>query len=72
MAGNFDRSCFRASLVGWPRDKEGAAGVGLSSSCLRSSKAATILSWNDVEGGGNFWGRKTTVGKFLVLFVEVI
>ena len=59
--GNMVKSCLRASLVGWPCDKEGVVGVGLSSSCLRSSKAAAILPWDDVAGRGNFGGRKTTV-----------
>ena len=72
VAGNMVMSCLRASLVGWLWDKEGDAGVGLSSSCLKSSKAAAILSWDDVAGRGNFWDRKTTMGQVLVLLVEGI
>ena len=68
--GNIFKSFLRASLVGLPLEREGVAGVGLASLWWRSSKAAAILSWDDVWGSGNFWGRKTTVGQCLVLLVE--
>ena len=54
VVGNMVRSFLRASLGGWPLYSEDVAGVGLSSSCLRSSKAAAILSWDEVVEWGNF------------------
>ena len=63
-------SLVRASLVGCPLEREGEAGAGLLSSYLRSSKAAVMRSVEEVEGSGNFWGRKTTVGQILVLQVD--
>ena len=48
VAGNMVNSFLMASLVGWPWEREGIAGVGLQSSCLRSSKAVAIQSWDDV------------------------
>ena len=70
VAGNTVKSFLMASLVGFPLESEGVAGEGVRSSCLRASRAAAILSFDDVWGSGNFWGRKTTVGQVLVLFVE--
>ena len=43
-ARNMVKSFLRASLVGWPLESEGVAGEGSRSSCLRSSRAAAILS----------------------------
>ncbi len=59
-----------ASLVGCPLARKGDAGVVLVSSCLRSSKAAAIRSLEEVDGSGNFLGRKTTVGQNLLLLVD--
>ncbi len=63
-------SFVRASLVGCPLAREGDAGVGLVSLYFRPSKAAAIRSLEEVDGSGNFWGRKTTVGQILVLLVD--
>ena len=49
-----ETSYWRALMVGWPRDKKDVAGARLLSLCLRSSKAAAILSGDDAEGNGNF------------------
>ena len=48
VVGNMVKRFLRASLVGWPQEGEGRVGVGLQSLCLRSSRAAVILSWDDV------------------------
>ena len=48
VAGKTVKSCLRASLVGFPLESEGVAGEGFRSSCLRSSRAAAILSFDDV------------------------
>ena len=63
-------SLVRASLVGCPLEREGEAGVGLLSSYLRSSRAAAMRSEEEVDGSGNFWGRKTTVGQIRVPLVD--
>ena len=44
VSGNMVKSFLRASFVGWLLESEGMAGVGLQSSCLRSSRAAAVLS----------------------------